>query len=136
DQPLYIVGATYEPIDDSLDYMERVISFQHYFDKQQIELLQRVEVLDEDTQELSGYNMHYAVQCLVSEVDIEELLGLMGLFLPNRLCLDARVYIIEPQSRIVYHIYDDRGMDLVSPDREALRPLYHQFSDWILDYDR
>lgn len=41
-----------------------------------------------------------------------------------------------PGKQIVYHLYDDRGLDLVATSKEVLQPLYHQFHDWLLDYDR
>src|SRR5699024_3600191 len=37
---------------------------------------------------------------------------------------------------MLYHLYDDRGLDLVAKDKNKLYPLYETFNDWILDYDR
>lgn len=37
---------------------------------------------------------------------------------------------------ILYHLYDDRGLDILGGTRELLLPLYHRFGGWILDYDR
>ena len=34
------------------------------------------------------------------------------------------------------HLYDDRGMDLVSDTTDALLPFYQDCSNWLLDYDR
>ena len=36
----------------------------------------------------------------------------------------------------LYHIYDDRGADLVAERKETLWPIYHNFNQWILDCDR
>lgn len=41
-----------------------------------------------------------------------------------------------PTKQIAYHLYDDRGLDIVATSKEAIRPLYYQFHDWLLDYDR
>lgn len=45
------------------------------------------------------------------------------------------VYLAGP-GPILYHLYDDRGLDVLGGFRELLLPLYHQFHDWILEYDR
>lgn len=34
------------------------------------------------------------------------------------------------------HMYDDRGLDVLGPTVEALRPLYEQHHSLLLDYDR
>jgi hypothetical protein len=33
-------------------------------------------------------------------------------------------------------MYDDRGLDVIASDKDALRGLYHDFNAWILDHDR
>lgn len=47
----------------------------------------------------------------------------------------SSVYLAGP-GPILYHLYDDRGLDVLSGSRKLLLPLYHQFQDWILEYDR
>ena len=33
-------------------------------------------------------------------------------------------------------MYDDRGLDVIAKDKKSLDSLYHNFNDWILEYDR
>ena len=47
----------------------------------------------------------------------------------------SSVYLSGP-GPILYHLYDDRGLDVLGGTRELLLPLYHRFGGWILDYDR
>lgn len=47
-----------------------------------------------------------------------------------------RVYFINITTGTIFHIYDDRGCDVISESSSALRPLFDRFNDWILDYDR
>lgn len=47
-----------------------------------------------------------------------------------------RVYFINISKKTIFHIYDDRGCDVISPSREALTDIYKEYNDWILDYDR
>lgn len=48
---------------------------------------------------------------------------------------DEPVYLAGSES-IPYHLYNDRGLDVLDGTRELLFPLYHRFHSWILDYDR
>lgn len=67
----------------------------------------------------------------------EILRAVMHTDFPSRLPrIQDRVYFINRDRNIVLHMYDDRGMDLIAPSVENLRPLYEQHKDWILEYDR
>ncbi|PIC87447.1 hypothetical protein CSV72_04740 [Sporosarcina sp. P20a] len=46
------------------------------------------------------------------------------------------IFFINLSKNIIYHLYDDRGCDIIAADRESIRFLYEQYSDWILDYDK
>ncbi|WP_050180110.1 DUF3885 domain-containing protein [Domibacillus robiginosus] len=45
-------------------------------------------------------------------------------------------FFIHPIKRIVYHLYDDRGLDIAAASAHSLRPLYNKYNGWLLDYDR
>ena len=49
---------------------------------------------------------------------------------------NKEVYFINIDKKLIFHMYDDRGLDLVSADKETLRSIYTKHNDWILDYDR
>ncbi len=46
------------------------------------------------------------------------------------------MYFINLDKKLIFHMYDDRGLDIISADKEALRPIYIKHNDLILDYDR
>ncbi|MGQ7947417.1 DUF3885 domain-containing protein [Flavobacterium sp. WC2509] len=46
------------------------------------------------------------------------------------------VYFINIDKELIFHMYDDRGLDIISADIEAIRPIYKKHNDWVLDYDR
>ena len=46
----------------------------------------------------------------------------------------SSVYLTGP-GPFLYHLYDDRGLDVLGSSRELLLPLYHQFHGWILEYN-
>jgi hypothetical protein len=45
-------------------------------------------------------------------------------------------YLVDFERRLALHVYDDRGMDVVAMNHAAIARLYHDFGDWLLDYDR
>ena len=45
-------------------------------------------------------------------------------------------YFINKTNHIILNLYDDRGMDVISSNKEALLPLYKLHNDWLLNYDR
>ncbi|MFJ8248166.1 DUF3885 domain-containing protein [Peribacillus asahii] len=50
--------------------------------------------------------------------------------------VNGSLYLLNLTKEIVFHMYDDRGCDVYSFDKEKLLPLYTNFRNWILDYDR
>jgi len=46
------------------------------------------------------------------------------------------IYYYSVSNKIGFRIYDDRGCDVWSNDKEKLRPLYESLNKWILDYNR
>lgn len=57
-----------------------------------------------------------------------------GEILPKSRWLD--LYIADLDRGLVLHVYDDRGMDIVGPSKDALAAHYREFNEWLLDYDR
>jgi hypothetical protein len=47
--------------------------------------------------------------------------------------ISSKVYIIDPRSKTILHMYDDRGLDIIATELKTLRPVFEGFSDWILD---
>lgn len=48
----------------------------------------------------------------------------------------SSVYLFDTEGHVMLHLYDDRGLDIVSQDKNTLMPLYQKLNTWILDYDR
>jgi hypothetical protein len=48
----------------------------------------------------------------------------------------SRVYLINPETNVVFYMYDDRGLDLLAAKKSVLLRFYEDFNAWILDYDR
>ncbi|NVO85106.1 DUF3885 domain-containing protein [Hymenobacter sp. P5252] len=50
--------------------------------------------------------------------------------------LQDDIFFLNLRSKLILQMYDDRGLDLIGPDVETIQPLYQNYNDWILDYDR
>ena len=48
----------------------------------------------------------------------------------------SAVYFYNRTTKLLFHPYDDRGADLLGPDRESLRSYYNSLNDLLLDYNR
>lgn len=46
------------------------------------------------------------------------------------------LYLADLDRGLVLLVYDDRGMDVIGPSKEATVDLYRNFNPWLLDYDR
>ncbi|KAA0549834.1 DUF3885 domain-containing protein [Bacillus sp. BGMRC 2118] len=46
------------------------------------------------------------------------------------------IYFINLTRKMMFHLYDDRGCDIIAAHKEELVELYRNCNDWILDYDR
>ncbi|ALC85240.1 hypothetical protein AM499_04975 [Bacillus sp. FJAT-22090] len=46
------------------------------------------------------------------------------------------VFFINIKKETIFHVYDDRGCDLLATSPESIRDIYDKYNDWILDYDR
>ena len=54
----------------------------------------------------------------------------------NGFFTSKEIYFVNIDKKLIFHMYDDRGLDLVSADKETLRPIYKRHNNWIIDYDR
>lgn len=51
-------------------------------------------------------------------------------------CLCSNVYLLSTQCSVLYHLYDDRGADIVASDKRLLLPLYRNCNSWILPFNK
>lgn len=49
--------------------------------------------------------------------------------------LSSAVFLFDTKRHILFHPYDDRGLDIVAEKKEILLPLYRDCRNWLLDYD-
>lgn len=92
---------------------------------------------DEDTAELSGYIQYEHIWCTIHDLDYAGIFKAISYtdFPERGASLSERVYFIEPKQQIIFHMYDDRGLDIVGMQKGSLQRLYEQYYDWLLPYD-
>ena len=89
--------------------------------------------LDEDGDAHRQIRFYWDLKCvsfcpeqLIREIILGDIGGWSG--------FTSSVYLAGP-GPFIYHLYDDRGLDVLGSSRELLLPLYHQFHGWILEYN-
>lgn len=90
---------------------------------------------DQNDEKVTHYELYWSLndikwsaETIIREIIFADIGGLN--------CLASAVYLLHPNESILYHLYDDRGLDVVAKDKRMLYPLYETFNDWVLDYDR
>lgn len=54
----------------------------------------------------------------------------------SNLFLTSSVYFVCTKDNVLFHLYDDRGADLVADKKEKIQHIYYELNDLILHYDR
>lgn len=79
----------------------------------------------------------FILQCKTSDVKYAPLLkAICNQELGLKPKMVHRVYFIHINKKTIFHIYDDRGCDLLAASPETIRDVYQKYNAWILDYDR
>lgn len=97
----------------------------------------QLEIPDADEPELGSYTLTWVEQparTFRHQLIFEAITN--ADFARRRPAISSRVYLINPLSNIILHMYDDRGLDLIGSSKSGLSAIYRNFNAWILDYDR
>lgn len=49
---------------------------------------------------------------------------------------NVEIYFVNATKNLVFHMYDDRGLDIIASEAKTLKPIYIKFNDWILEANR
>lgn len=77
------------------------------------------------------------VKTKVANLNYKELLKAISYsdFPSNKPSIQFETYIINITKKIIFHMYDDRGLDVLASNKKTLAPIYRENKDWLLDYD-
>jgi hypothetical protein len=79
----------------------------------------------------------HIIQASVKDIQTENLMeAIIWSDIDGRNNFGGCVYFVNPKNGIIYWLYDDRGLDVITNEKTNLKQIYIKFNDWILDYDR
>ncbi|PCK22713.1 hypothetical protein CEY02_03405 [Bacillus pumilus] len=84
----------------------------------------------------------FTLNCQLEDIRLRPLLRAMcqeDFYAPNQIMkgkLDYEIYLMNLSKKMIFHLYDDRGCDLIAAEPKRLRPLYEGLQHWLLEYDR
>lgn len=94
-------------------------------------------IFPEDDEECLYKTHRFTLKCKTADFKYIPLLkAICNQDLGLRPSIFHRVYFININKKTIFHVYDDRGCDLLAISPETIRDVYKKYSDWILDYDR
>lgn len=111
----------------------------------QLETFSYGEYMEEELDEEDAMAIHrFSLKCQKTDLRFVQLLQAIcyedfnhpTTILKNNPESGIEVYFMNLSKKLIFHLYDDRGCDVLAADQENIRFLYEQYNDWILDYDR
>ncbi|NYF26122.1 DUF3885 domain-containing protein [Sporosarcina sp. JAI121] len=141
DDEIVIVANVHHDDEQNLLKRRKLKIFNHYIKSKNVLYRLQHKVIPyvfEDEYDIYDFETHrYTLQCNVSDVKyINFIKAICNHDMDIKPKIYHDVFIINKTKNTIFHIYDDRGCDVLSLDKESLGHLYKKYNDWILDYDR
>ena len=94
-------------------------------------------IFSEDDED-GKYKIHrFTLKCKTSDIKYTSLLkAVCNQDLGFQPSIYHRIYFLNIKRETIFHVYDDRGCDLLATSPESIRDIYNTYKDWILDYDK
>jgi hypothetical protein len=113
---------------------------EYLIDKNKIDEVDCVKLpycYQEEGEEIEFNTYRYCLSCKVRDVNYRGLIAsIANQDMGIKPSTNDEVYFINKNEKIIYNLYDDRGLDIVAKEKENLMKIYVKYNDWILDYDR
>lgn len=95
------------------------------------------ESLSEESGEETCNINRFILKCKTTDLNYRSLLkAVCNQDLGLKPSMSHNIYFINIQRKTIFHVYDDRGCDLLAASSDAIKDVYRRYNDWILDYDR
>nr|WP_274388571.1 MULTISPECIES: DUF3885 domain-containing protein [Brevibacillus] len=138
---IMIVANVHHAGEENILRRRKVKIYHHYIKaKDVLHRLQHqvIPYVFEDVYEIYDFETHrYALNCQVADVKYVHLIkAICNKDMGIRPKIFHDVFFVNLSKSTIFHIYDDRGCDVIASSKESIRFLYEQYNDWILDYDR
>lgn len=155
DHALEIVKYAFDPEDDILFVTDVYTEHEHELTKRKLLVYQKYvhrQVRNRLRHELLTYVRpeiedsltleRFTLKCQLQDIRLRPLLHAIcqeDFYAPNQILkgkLGYEIYLMNLSKKMIFHLYDDRGCDLIAAEPEHLRPVYEGLQHWLLDYDR
>jgi Domain of unknown function (DUF3885) len=94
-------------------------------------------VYPEDDDEGVCKTHRFILKCKVSDIKYLSMIkAICNQDMGIKPSIHHEIYFINISKKTIFMIYDDRGCDILASSRESLYPVYKEYNEWILDYDR
>jgi Domain of unknown function (DUF3885) len=94
-------------------------------------------IFPEDDEEGTYRTHRFTLKCKTTDFKFQPMIkAICNQDLGLKPSIYHRVYFININKKTIFHVYDDRGCDLLATSPETIRDMYELFNEWILDYDR
>ncbi len=88
-----------------------------------------------DTDDTKTYR--FWISCKVEEVNFKDMIiAKLNQSIEKEPCLIGDLYFINQLNNSIFHVYDDRGLDIVANSKDVLMQVYKKYNNWILEYDK
>lgn len=138
---IMVVANVHHAGEENMLKRRKLKIFNHYLKRKEVLIQLQHKVIPyvfEDIYEIDNFNTHrYTLQCRGSDL---KYINLVKAICNQDMGLRPKIYhdvfFINLTKDTIFHIYDDRGCDVIAAEKEAIRHLYKDYSKWILDFDR
>ena len=86
---------------------------------------------------IPGYWYQYDFKVKMNDLNVHALLwAVMSAELSIKPSANiVAVYFVDFEREIIFHPYDDRGLDIIASDKNTLLPIYKKYRDWIVEWN-
>lgn len=140
DSNILVVVKSYQSIEPYCCFNQGEDVFPRYIKNKNI--VNNVECVEtekhyEENGDLSGVSYQYILKCKKEDIDYKGInLAKSHMDFAIKPYISDGVFFINTDKHIIFFMYDDRGLDIVSEEKNSLSNIYEKYNDWILDYDK
>ncbi|MFM1654604.1 DUF3885 domain-containing protein [Brevibacillus sp. B_LB10_24] len=137
---IIIVANIHHDGEENLFRRRKIKTFQHYIKSKKVLYRLQHNVIPyvfEDVYDIYDFETHrFALNCQVADVKYANLIkAICNQDMGIKPKISHDVFFVNLSKNSIFHIYDDRGCDVIASSKESIRFLYEQYNNWILKYD-
>lgn len=138
---IFVVANVHHAGEENILKRRKVKIFNHHIKSKDILYRLQHEIIPyvfEDVYDIYDFETHrYSLKCQIQDVKYIHLIkAICNREMDIRPKIIHDVFFINLSKDTIFHIYDDRGCDIIASNKESIRPLYQLYNDWILEYDK